>query len=132
MPLFGPLRCNIILKFEHSKKNRDASLENGACTESDLHFLFSFVFNEFGINSFWSCDLTICYHMAVCYMMKGRYQDVLAIAPEVRAKHGTLFELNDQNLPNRLQEWFNRLKHMELICKYMCWSQDSTVLSAEQ
>jgi len=83
------------------------------------------------VTSFWSCDLTICYHMAVCYMMKGRFQDVLAIVPEVRAKHGTLFELNEQNLSNRLQSWFNRLKHMELICKYMCWSQDSSVLMVE-
>lgn len=84
------------------------------------------------VTSFKTCDLTISYYMAVCYMMKGRFQDALAIVPEVETKYGTLFETeNVQTVTHQVHTWYNKLKHLSNACKYMCWDSDTIVVASE-
>jgi len=81
------------------------------------------------VTGFMICDLTINYYMAVCYVMKGRFEDALAIIPEVTAKYGNLFETDSRDKgPERgeykVQTWFENLKKLQLLCKYMCWEDE--------
>jgi len=73
----------------------------------------------------WDCDLTISYHMAVCYLMKGRFADALSIVPEVQAKYGILLEgAVSDTTHHRISGWYNKIKKMEGICKFMCWNPE--------
>jgi len=86
------------------------------------------------VTSFKTCDLTISYYMAVCYMMKGRFQDALAIVPEVETKYGTLFETENiqASVTHQVHTWYKKLKHLKHICRFMRWDDETVMLANDE
>jgi len=86
------------------------------------------------VTSFKTCDLTISYYMAVCYMMKGRFQDALAIVPEVVTKYGTLFETENvqASVTHQVQTWYKKLKALQHVCRFMCWHDETIALASDE